>query len=267
MPELPEMETYREFLHHNLLHKPITNVEIHREKSINQPVQTFKDAVLGKHITSVKRRAKHLIFELSTGNYLLLHLMLGGLMFFGNANNSPDRTKQIILSFGELQLNFIGLRLGYLHLLKKEELDEKLQDLGPEPLQLTFGHFENLIQTKKGSLKPLLVDQKFISGIGNCYSDEICFQAKLDPFRKAGELSVTEIKHLYESIKPVLTRAIQYGGYMDFPMYEGDVKTGGYNSNTLVYEREGENCNRCGAEIKRAESKTIKSFHCPNCQK
>ncbi|MFG6495021.1 DNA-formamidopyrimidine glycosylase [Fictibacillus sp. UD] len=267
MPELPEMETYREFLSHNILHKPITNVEINREKSINQSVQSFTDAILGKNITSIKRRAKHLIFELSSGNYLLLHLMLGGLMFLGNTNNSPDRTKQIILSFGELQLNFIGLRLGYLHLLSKEELDEKLQDLGPEPLQLNIDDFENRIQTKRGSLKPLLVDQKFIAGIGNCYSDEICFQAKIDPFRKASDLSVTEIKQLFDSMKPVLTRAIKYGGYMDFPMYEGDKKTGGYNSNTLVYEREGETCNRCGAEIKRAESTTHKSFYCPNCQK
>lgn len=90
MPELPEMETYREFLNHNILHKPITNVEINRKKSINTEVQSFIDAVKGSNITFVKRRAKHLIFELSSGQFLLLHLMLGGLMFLGTSKNSPD---------------------------------------------------------------------------------------------------------------------------------------------------------------------------------
>lgn len=267
MPELPEMETYRKFLSHTILHKPITHVEINREKSINTPIQKFIESVQGKHITSIKRRAKHLIFELNSGENLLLHLMLGGLMFLGSKNNSPDRTKQVIIEFSELQLNFIGLRLGYLHLLDKEELAEKLDELGPEPFEMDLKDFLERISKKKGALKPLLVDQKFIAGIGNCYSDEICFEARLVPIRKASDLTDAEMKNLFEAIEPVLTRAIQHGGYMDFPMYEGDTKTGNYHDNVLVYEREGERCYRCGAEIKRVESSTVKSFYCPHCQR
>ncbi|MGD6962304.1 DNA-formamidopyrimidine glycosylase [Fictibacillus phosphorivorans] len=267
MPELPEMETYREFLNHNILHKPITNVEINREKSINTGVQSFIDAVKGSNITFVKRRAKHLIFELSSGQFLLLHLMLGGLMFLGTSKNSPDRTKQIILSFGELQLNFIGLRLGYLHLLNQTELEEKLSELGPEPFEMYQDEFLQRLERKKGALKPLLVDQSFIAGIGNCYSDEICFQARLHPLRKASDLSDEEKIRLYDSIKPVLSRAVQFGGYMDFPMYEGDQQTGKYNENTYVYDREGEKCPRCGGTIERVDHSSHKSFYCPNCQK
>ncbi|MBH0166739.1 DNA-formamidopyrimidine glycosylase [Fictibacillus sp. 7GRE50] len=267
MPELPEMETYREFLNHNILHKPITNVEINREKSINTGVQTFIETVKGANITFVKRRAKHLIFELSSGQFLLLHLMLGGLMFLGTSKNSPARTKQIILSFGELQLNFIGLRLGYLHLLNQNELDEKLSELGPEPFEMQRDEFLEKLERKKGALKPLLVDQSFIAGIGNCYSDEICYQARLHPLRKASELSDVEKNRLYESIKPVLSRAVQFGGYIDFPMYEGDKQTGRYNENTYVYEREGEKCPRCGWTIGRVEHSSHKSFYCPKCQK
>jgi formamidopyrimidine-DNA glycosylase len=267
MPELPEMETYRIFFSHNIINKTITNVEINREKSINKPVNDFISQIKGKTITRIKRRAKHLIFELSSGQNLLLHLMLRGWMFLGNDRNAPERTKQVILSFGDLKLFFIGLRLGYLHLLSNDELDEKLADLGPEPFELSEEIFEQMIRKKKGALKPMLVNQKFISGIGNCYSDEICFEAKLNPFDKAMNLTGEQTKSLFRAIKPVLKKAVETGGYMDHPMFEGDKKTGGYMDNFLVYEREGQNCFRCGTEIKRAVSSTNKSFYCPKCQR
>jgi formamidopyrimidine-DNA glycosylase len=267
MPELPEMETYRILLNHNIINKTITDVEINREKSINKHVQNFISHVQGKTITQVKRRAKHLIFELNTGQNLLLHLMLGGWMFLGNDRNSPARTKQVILSFGDLKLYFIGLRLGYLHLLSNSELEEKLADLGPDPFELREEDFDKMINKKKGALKPILVDQKFIAGIGNCYSDEICYEAKLNPLTKAKDLTEKQIKSLYDAIKPILKNAIELGGYMDNPMYEGDKKTGGYNENRLVYERKGKNCFRCGTKIEKIESSTIKSFYCPKCQR
>lgn len=266
MPELPEMETYRTLLSHNIIGKPITGVEINREKSLNVPVQEFTSHVEGKSISAIKRRAKHLIFELSSGSHLLLHLMLGGWMFLGNDNNSPDRTKQVILSFGDLKLYFIGLRLGYLHLLTSEELNENLNDIGPEPFDVTQSDFEDMISKKKGALKPLLVNQKFIAGIGNCYSDEICFEARVNPAKKASDLTDEQTKSLFNSMKPVLTRGIESGGYMDHPMFEGDKKTGGYNDNFLVYERENRNCYRCGTKIKRMEISSSKSFYCPKCQ-
>ncbi|MFE1244176.1 DNA-formamidopyrimidine glycosylase [Fictibacillus sp. NPDC058756] len=267
MPELPEMETYRILLSHNIINKTITDVEINREKSINKHVKDFTSHVQGETITQINRRAKHLIFELSSGQNLLLHLMLGGWMFLGNDRNSPDRTKQVILSFGDLKLYFIGLRLGYLHLLSSGELEEKLADLGPEPFELSAEDFDKKINKKKGGLKPILVDQKFIAGIGNCYSDEICYEAKLNPLKKAKDLTEEQTKSLYDAIKPVLKNAIELGGYMDNPMYEGDKKTGGFNENRLVYEREGENCFRCGTKIERIESSAIKSFYCPKCQR
>lgn len=267
MPELPEMETYRILLSHKIINNSITDVEINREKSINKDVKDFISHVRGKTITQVKRRAKHLIFELSSGQNLLLHLMLGGWMFIGNDRNAPDRTKQVILSFGDLKLYFIGLRLGYLHLLSNGELEEKLADLGPEPFELSGEDFDKRISKKKGRLKPILVDQKFIAGIGNCYSDEICYKAKLNPFHKAKDLTEEQTKSLYGAITPVLKSALELGGYMDNPMYEGDEKTGGYNDNRLVYEREGQNCFRCGTKIERVESSAVKSFFCPKCQR
>ena len=100
---------------------------------------------------------------------------------------------------------------------------------------------------KRGTLKSILVDPKFIAGIGNCYSDEICFEANLRPFKKADQLTVEQVISLFKAIKPVLTRALEIRGYMDYPLYAGDLKTGAYNNHFLVYECENFNSLYIGA--------------------
>ncbi|MDN4074503.1 bifunctional DNA-formamidopyrimidine glycosylase/DNA-(apurinic or apyrimidinic site) lyase [Fictibacillus terranigra] len=268
MPELPEMENYRLVLCRQLKGRPITEVDINREKSINKKTEIFEAHLQGAVITDIRRRAKHLIFQLNTGNALLLHLMLGGWMYIGNDEDNPDRTKQVILSFGERKLYFIGLRLGFLHLLNGKELKEKLEELGPEPFDpsFTLETFQKRFGTKRGTLKSILIDQKFMAGIGNCYSDEICWQARLQPARKANELKPDEVITLYHAIIPVLENGIKFGGYIVNPIYAGDAKTGGYNNHLLVYDREDQPCLRCGTEIRKIEISSRKSFSCPNCQ-
>ncbi len=268
MPELPEMENYRMALSRQLKAKTITQVEINRKKSINKKSEIFAAELQGAVVTDIRRRAKYLIFQLSTGNALLLHLMLGGWMYIGNDQDNPDRTRQVILSFGDKRLYFIGLRLGYLHLLKWIELKEKLEELGPEPLNpdFTLETLQERLGTKRGTLKSILIDQKFLAGIGNCYSDEICWQARVQPERKASELNADQVIELYQAIGPVLQNGIQFGGYMENPLYAGDSKTGGYNNHLLVYEREHQPCLRCGTEIRKMEISSRKSFFCPNCQ-
>lgn len=268
MPELPEMERYRIVLSDHILHQPITHIEVTREKSINMPVKEFLNKVQGQHIIEISRRAKYLILSLNTGMQLLLHLMLGGWMYIGSAQDSPSRTKQITLSFGKKQLFFIGLRLGYLHLLTQSELEQRLTGLGPEPFDQSFSlkSFEAKLGKRSVSLKALLVDQKFIAGIGNCYVDEICYKAKLHPGRKANKLTEEEIVNLYNAIRPVLSRALDIGGYMDNPIYHDDYKTGAYNHHFLVYELDGAPCPNCGTTIQRIEVSGRKSFICPTCQ-
>ncbi|KSU85532.1 DNA-(apurinic or apyrimidinic site) lyase [Fictibacillus enclensis] len=269
MPELPEMETFRTILSNQLKGRPITQVEINREKSINLNPSLFTARVRGAMITDIRRRAKHLIFQLNNGYALLLHLMLGGWMYIGNDEDNPERTKQVVLSFGDRKLYFIGLRLGYLHLLTAAQLKEKLEELGPEPLDPNFTEkiFLEHISKKRGTLKAVLIDQKFIAGIGNCYSDEICWQARLQPERKASELTKDQVRLLFQAIQPILTRGIEHGGYMENPTYKGDQKTGGYNHHLLVYDREGQPCRRCGTRIQKTEIASRKSFSCPDCQK
>lgn len=268
MPELPEMENYKILLNQKIAGNIITSVNINREKSINVGTDYFINMVRNQNIETVERRAKHLLFQLNNGHVLLLHLMLGGLMFYGTEEEKPDRTIQIQLSLGNQNLYFIGLRLGYLHLFTQDEVKQELADLGPEPLDVNFSldSFLSLIENKRGRLKTTLVNQEFLSGIGNRYSDEIAWHAQLLPERNMNDLGENEKIQLYQSIRFILQQGIQYGGYMDQPLFKGDTKTGGYDDRTYVYKRAGEACKRCGASIIKDEISSRKTFYCKSCQ-
>ena len=269
MPELPEMETYKKLLNDKITGQVITDIEINREKSINVKPQLFISNVQHQKVMNVDRRGKHLLFQLQNGHVLLLHLMLGGWMFYGLEEDKPNRTIQVRLSFGESHLYFIGLRLGYLHLYNEKDVQKQLSHLGPEPLtnDFTLAEFLKIISHKHGRLKTKLLDQEFIAGIGNCYSDEICFHARIKPTRNINEVNDTELNQLYHSMKQVLRDAIKHGGYMANPFYKGDTLTGGFDDLCQVYDREGENCRRCGAMIIKEMISSRKTFQCTNCQK
>lgn len=269
MPELPEMENYKRLLIPRMVGRTIRGAEISREKSINASVPVFMQAVVGQPVTGIERRAKHLLFRLGSGRVLVLHLMLGGMMFWGRGEDKPDRTVQVMLDFGGEGLHFIGLRLGYLHLHTASEAERLLARLGPEPIAADFheADFIRLLARKRGALKLALVDQSFLSGIGNCYSDEICFAAFVRPDRKIESLSAEETVRLYRAMREVLQAAIAAGGYMELPLFEGDGLTGGFDRQCRVYDREGEPCVRCGNPIVRHDFASRKSFCCTVCQK
>lgn len=268
MPELPEMETYRRLLQHQIGGRTITDTHVEREKTINLPVDRFAQITRENKITRIDRRGKHLLFHLENTYVLLLHLMLGGFLYLGTTEDKLPRTSQVILSFGSRILYFHGLRLGYLHLLTAEQIDERLADLGPEPLAPSFSpsHLARLLSTKRGILKTALVDQHWLAGIGNCYSDEICFHAGLLPTRRIPELTPEEVTRLYHSMQAVLSEAMQFGGYMEPPLYQGDGLTGGFNDRCRVYDRGGEPCLRCGQAIVGDRLSSRKVFFCTHCQ-
>jgi formamidopyrimidine-DNA glycosylase len=268
MPELPEMENYKILLNQKIAGQTITDIHINREKSINLNPDLFIKTVQHKKVTTIARRGKHLLFHLENGQVLLLHLMLGGWMYYGLEADKPDRTVQVRLSFGEFHLYFIGLRLGYLHLYSETEAEQQLAHLGPEPLStdFTINEFKHIISRKHGRLKTTLLDQEFIAGIGNCYSAEICFHAGILPTKDIDDITEADRGKLYDSIKSGLQEGIKLGGYMDNPLFKEDKLTGGYN-NCQVYDREGEKCRRCGTIILMETISSRKTFYCPNCQK
>ncbi|QDP40356.1 bifunctional DNA-formamidopyrimidine glycosylase/DNA-(apurinic or apyrimidinic site) lyase [Radiobacillus deserti] len=266
MPELPEMEHYKQLLEQTIKEKTITEVKILREKSINVSVSAFEKRVVSQQVTDIERKAKHLVLHLSSGDVLLLHLMLGGWMFYGL--EGPDRTVQVRLSFGHHHLHFIGLRLGYLHILTESEMVQALENLGPEPLSDNFSldMFIEKMHRKRGKLKTALVDQQFLSGIGNRYSDEICWQAQVLPTRSVNELTKIEMTNIFGAIRTILPKAIKLGGYMNEKFMKDDRITGGYLPHFHVYKQEGEACPRCSHPIRRSEISSRKTFYCSNCQ-
>ncbi|WP_256757472.1 bifunctional DNA-formamidopyrimidine glycosylase/DNA-(apurinic or apyrimidinic site) lyase [Cohnella sp. WQ 127256] len=270
MPELPEMEHYRSQLSPLLCGQKITGVTVNRAASINEPIDEFTAALVNRIVLFVERRGKNLLFHLDDGHRLLLHLMLGGWLAYGEEGPKKDSHFQVILTFGDgLSLYFGGLRLGYLHRITAKAAIEQLKELGPDPYdaRLTLEAFQKRLGQKKGKLKTTLTDQRFLAGIGNCYSDEICFHAKLHPAIAANTLDATATERLYHSIRHVLTEAKEAGGYMEHPLTAEDTLTGGYNNLCKVYDRMDEACYECGTPIKFETLTGRKMFFCPQCQK
>lgn len=269
MPELPEMENYRIQLSKHILDLPITEVVVNREKSINKDTETFRSELIRRQVIFVERRGKYLLFHLDNGRRLMLHLMLGGLMYLGSREDRPDRTTQIEIGFGQdMVLYFIGLRLGHLHLHSAKEVEEILSHLGPEPLdrRMNETRFNTIFGKRRGSLKTALLNQDVIAGIGNCYADEIAFAAGLKPSAKLQDLNEEDLSRLYHAMREVLISATEAGGYMEMPFMSGDTLTGGSNDLCRVYDREGETCPRCGDVIIKGEMNGRKVFYSPGCQ-
>ncbi|MBW7477604.1 DNA-formamidopyrimidine glycosylase [Paenibacillus oenotherae] len=269
MPEWPEMESYRTMLAQRIVGQPISGVEVTRPKSINVAPEQFSQELIGRTVWFVERRGKTLLFHLDNGKRLLLHLMLGGMIYFGQPEDKPERTVQVSIRFPVGEISFIGLRLGYIHLLTAKEVENSLGKLGPDPFdkRLTLERFKERFARKRGSLKTALVNQNVISGIGNCYSDEITFAAGVLPSAQLSDLEEGTWERLYGAMHEVLNEALTYGGYMEMPFTADDTLTGGFNERCRVYDRAGEPCVRCNGTIEQSEINSRKAFYCPSCQR
>ena len=271
MPELPEMENYLLLLSPLVIGKEIQKAEIRRDKTINLPAESFSSLVEGELITAIERRGKQLLFHLSNSYTLVLHLMLGGWLYYKDGDKQEEGpTSQVIFSFEAGQkIYFCNLRLGYLHIYPTNNISEVLREMGPDVFSnhFTLEYLTSILKNKKAQLKPIMINQKLMAGVGNAYSDEICYGAKIRPTIKANSLNSAEIRELYDQSRKVLQRAVDYGGYMEEPLHEQDHLTGGYNQHFYVYDREGEQCFRCAGQIVKEIKAGRKIFYCPACQR
>jgi len=241
MPELPEVETIRRQLSQKIVGKKLT----------------------GQKIIRVRRRAKILIIDFEDGTSLIFHLKLTGQLIF---NGKPSRYTRKVFNFDDgSQLIFNDLRkFGWWKKVKETETIEK--EFGPEALEINLNTFKSLLTKKPNAkIKPLLMDQKFIAGIGNIYSDEILFASKVHPLRLVKTLTEREIKKIYQNIKKILKEAIEQHGssveyYLDACGRQGD-----YVKYHKVYHRE--KCSLCGTKIKKIKIGGRSAHFCPSCQK
>lgn len=266
MPELPEVETIKRELEKAVKGKKITDVIVNNPKVIKEPRRdNFVNGLKGKIIKSILRKGKLLILELSSGKSLTIHLkMTGQLIYPGDAKTSRVSFK---LSNGKI-LDFNDRRLlGELRLIDNWQSLKFVKELGPEPFDLTPNQFKQMLAKKKTKIKPLLMDQTFISGIGNLYAVEALFMAKIHPEKPAASLSDEQKEVLFKKIKQVLHKAISHKGSSVDQYVQLSGKPGEYVKYHKVYGREGEPCTICKTPIKRVTLGGRGTYLCPKCQK
>jgi len=266
MPELPEVETIKRELEKTVLGKRITRVIINNPKVIREPKpDKFKKELTGVTIEKVLRKAKVLILELSNGKSLVIHLRMTGQLIY------PGRAKESRVSFylsdGNI-LDFNDRRLfAELRALNDWRSLKFIQGLGPEPFDLSLGKFKDMLFSKKTKIKPLLMDQTFISGIGNLYAAESLFRAKIYPERPASSLSDKEKEILFKEIKDTLSEAIHYKGSSVDQYVQLSGSPGDYVKYHKVYDREAKPCLVCKTPIKRISLGGRGTYFCPKCQR
>lgn len=277
MPELPEVETIRTQLEKNITGKKIARVEIFLPKILKLPAGQFKKAVLGAKIQKIKRRAKILVIELDNGRSILIHLKMTGQLILHKKSKIKDRTDKhthVIFRFSDGgQLFFNDLRqFGYIKMIKTGEINDffAVEKFGPEPLDKKFGIKEFgaiLAKRPKMKIKQFLMDPKNIAGIGNIYSDEILFFARVNPLRPVGSLSEAEIKNIFSGIKKILPQAVKFRGTSAENYLDAFGQEGQFLKRLKVYGREDENCPGCQGKIKRIKLGGRSAHFCPACQR
>lgn len=290
MPELPEVETTIRGLNKKVLNRTFVDVWTDSPKIIKKPktFEQFKKEIKDKKIIKIWRRAKNIIFDLSDGYSLLVHQKMTGHLLIGkwkleNGDWKPlskgplqdPFNRYIHLMFwlsDDLMMALSDLRkFAKVELQKTEELlnSKEFKELGLEPLDkdFTFEKFKEVLQGREGKIKQILIDQNIIAGIGNIYSSEALWRAKIHPEKNVAKLSQQELKNLYQAVKKVLELGIKLGGesFSDYRRPNGS--KGGFDRERKVYQRENQKCFRCGTKIKRLKISQRSAFFCPACQK
>jgi formamidopyrimidine-DNA glycosylase len=281
MPELPEVETVARDLRGLVTGATITGVRVSWLRTLrSQDPDAFAAGVIGRTITGTSRRAKLVVLDLDDGGAITIHLKMTGQLFVVPATAPEDPYLRLVLELADgRELRFRDIRkFGRVGLARRDAPDGDLtgelggekgfKGFGPEPLdeRFTARVFRRRIRARKGRLKPLLLDQSFVAGIGNIYADEALWSARLHPLRSAASLRPADEGRLYRSIVRILAEAVERRGSSidDYTAPEGD---GSMQERLLVYQRAGEPCPRCGRPVRRVIVGGRATHFCSWCQR
>jgi len=230
--------------------------------------EQFCEQLTGAILGGCERRGKFLVFPLSTGQSLILHLRMTGTPCIKPAAAEPDKHTHAVLVFGDARsLHYRDVRkFGRFYLV--DDRQEILSSLGPEPLGEEFSAEWLTIQLsrRRARIKPLLLDQHFVAGIGNIYADEALYRARVHPARLASDLTPAEAARLHGGVRSVLREAVSAGGstLQDYRNPRGE--TGEFQHSLSVFRRQGEPCPRCGESVERIRLQGRSTHFCPSCQ-
>jgi formamidopyrimidine-DNA glycosylase len=277
VPELPEVETLRRDLEQEFAGRRIDRVEVTGMRSIRRhlEVDEFAGRLQGRLVEAVGRRGKYVLARLDGGDVLVVHLGMSGQLLRSEACDPVARHTHVVITFADRrQLRFVDPRtFGELFVSHVDPLEHdvpELAHLGLDPLDGAVGpaRLGRLLLGRRAMLKPLLMDQRFIVGIGNIYADEILFAARLRHDRSSASLTTVEIRRLHRAITRTLEDAIALRGSSLADLQYRDLfgETGGYQVRHHVYDREDEPCTRCAGRIARVKTNGRSTFFCPDCQ-
>ena len=289
MPELPEVEVVKRSLKRKIQNLVIKKVKI-IDKNLRYKVN--KDEIIklnGSKIKNILRRSKFLIFEFNKGFVMLVHLGMTGKFFFIDRKNRKYKTsfyykldphkdskhdRVIFYLQNQQKLIYNDVRkFGFIKIINNKlyNNNDHLKNLGPEPLEknFNFDYFKKYINKRKRNIKDILMDQKFVSGLGNIYVNEILFKSNIKPFRMIFTLKNIEIRKIITNTKKILKNSIELGGssIKDFSSDNG--KKGNYQQYFKVYGRQGEKCSNgdCRNIVIRTVISNRATFYCKGCQK
>jgi len=276
LPELPEVETIRLGLEREVVGKRVKTVQVTGTRTIRrQTKKVFISKLEGAKINGVERRGKYLLLKLDTGDILVIHLRMSGQLLRAQAKDAVVKHTHMVMTFTQGgQLRFVDPRtFGELFVTTPDELTSdvtELADLGMDPVDepQSWVKFREQLLSRTTKLKPLLMDQSFLAGVGNIYSDEILWEAGLRHDRTPQSLSTMEIRRLYRAIVEVLHEAVKHRGstLSDEQYVDLHGKPGEFQLLHQAYAREGEACRRCRSPIAREKVGQRLTFYCPNCQ-
>jgi len=304
MPEMPEVETIVKGLDRKLKNRKIKDLWTDWSKYFRLPgtEKLFRKHIIGKRITGVSRRGKNVLIGLSDNHLMLIHQKMSGHLMVGkweksNKKNIADLPENwqgqkwvpvppkgpltdpmnrfirliFFLDDGKMLALSDLRRFAKVLCAPREEIFNlpEIKTLGPEPLDrsFTFRSFRKIFDGKKGRIKQLLMDQSFITGIGNIYADEILWFSKIHPTTGVANLKEKDLKVLYAAIKKVLKKALRLRGSSIDDYRDSEGRRGTYELTRRVYQREGEPCYRCGTAIRRIKLGGRSAHFCPKCQK
>jgi formamidopyrimidine-DNA glycosylase len=269
MPELPEVHTIAQDLDKLIRGKQVASATIRWERIITCPTpDEFRRRITGTTILGVARRGKYLVLQLSGGSCLLIHLRMTGQLLTTPPPNSDRKHVHLVLDFVDgTSLHYVDQRkFGRLYLV--DDTGPILGCLGPEPLSDTFSAEElgRMLAERRRRIKPLLLDQHFLAGLGNIYVDEALHDAGIHPLRRANELSREEVKRLHGSIVAVLRCGIANRGTTLSDYRDARGEEGSNQEHLQVVRRQGQPCLQCGTPIERMKLEQRGTYFCPVCQ-
>ena len=288
MPELPEVETIRSGLSQLLPGRVVVKESHDWPKGFPNAPEDVRQFLVGASVKSVRRRAKVLVFDLSSLYSLVVHLKMTGQLVFRNGEQRfgaghpsdsligrlPDKSTRVTLSFKDGSNLFFNdqRKFGWMRLLPTSEVEQLdfFKKVGPEPLAADFtaqGFARCLNRRAKSGIKAVLLDQTIIAGVGNIYADESLWAAKIHPESKVQDIPGPKVKTLYSELRKILLLSIEKGGSTDRNYVNHEGKKGSYLTFANVFRREGQPCPRCGTIIIKTRVAGRGTHICPHCQK